>query len=107
MTRSTLHRRIGMLLFGLLFALGLLAPQTASASNPQPNPALNPAVLPDQQFKLACTPSGGEITGLWVEWEQSLAGQPVLRFEFYSQKNTTATVKYRVHGSNGAWTSAY
>lgn len=107
MTRFTLCRRFVPLVFGILLALGLLAPQIASASNPPPNPALNPAVIPDLPIKLACTPSGGAITGLWVEWEESLAGNPVLRFEFNTQKNTTATVKYRLHGSNGPWTSAY
>jgi len=103
----TQQRRFFTLLVGLIFALGLFAPQGASANGEPPNPALNPAVIPNLPIQLACSPSGGQISGLWVEWEENQQGQPVLRFEFYTQKNTTATVRYRQHGSNGAWTSAY
>jgi hypothetical protein len=105
MVGNAMRRRVGMLLFGLMLALGLCVPQAASASNTPPDPAINPG--PDQQVTLNCATVGGQINGLWVEWGENLEGQTVLRFQFSTMKKTTATVMYRLHGSYGTWDLAY
>lgn len=107
MTRMHLPRRCGLFIFGMLLALGLLAPQAVGANKAPSNPALNPAVVPDLSFMVACAPSGGQISGTSFELETNQQGQPVFRIEFYTQKDAKATVTYRKHGSNGLWTYAY
>jgi hypothetical protein len=107
MTRIGIQRRLGFFVFGLMMALGLLIPQAASAHSGPGNPAVNPAVLPDLPYKAVCTTGGGQIAGLSVEWLADQQGNPVLRFEFYTQKNAKATVAYRKHNTNGPWAQAY
>ncbi len=107
MTRQNLQRRCGFFMFGVMLALGVLAPQTVGANKGSPNPSINPAVLPDTTFVAVCTPSGGQISGPSYELETNQQGQPVFRIEFYTQKNAKATVAYRPHGSNGFWVYAY